>query len=245
MTTTASPPSSRSPPIRPACPASPTSRSPRWASTSSTPKFLFEQLRRDADDAGFEPRFRQGHHPVPRQARQGGGAPLRRSLRPLAERGRGLLARRRHGRRLLGGQYRPDRRRAPSSTSTIAAGRSGPMRRSPPPAKFVHDDRRPARLGDLVAGLGRLHRLGRVDPPQPAVHRRARRTAFAMLDEAVVLPYCHIGRGARLRKVVIDRGVSIPEGLVVGDDPGARRRALPPHRQGRLPDHQADDRPAR
>jgi glucose-1-phosphate adenylyltransferase len=35
----------------------------------------------------------------------------------------------------------------------------------------------------------------------------------------VVLPYCTIGRGARLRKVVIDRGVNIPEGLVVGEDP--------------------------
>ena len=35
----------------------------------------------------------------------------------------------------------------------------------------------------------------------------------------MVLPYCDIGRNARLKKVVIDRGVSIPEGLVVGDDP--------------------------
>ena len=43
--------------------------------------------------------------------------------------------------------------------------------------------------------------------------------SFAMLDEAVVLPYCHIGRGARLRRVVLDRGVVIPDGLVVGDDP--------------------------
>ncbi len=39
-----------------------------------------------------------------------------------------------------------------------------------------------------------------------------------MLDEAVVLPNCHIGRGARLRQVVIDAGVKIPNGLVVGDD---------------------------
>jgi glucose-1-phosphate adenylyltransferase len=43
--------------------------------------------------------------------------------------------------------------------------------------------------------------------------------SFAMLDEAVVLPFVKIGRGARLRKVVIDRGVEIPDGLVVGDDP--------------------------
>ena len=33
-----------------------------------------------------------------------------------------------------------------------------------------------------------------------------------------MLPYCSIGRGARLKKVVVDRGVTIPEGLVVGED---------------------------
>jgi glucose-1-phosphate adenylyltransferase len=35
----------------------------------------------------------------------------------------------------------------------------------------------------------------------------------------VILPYVDVGRGARLRNVVIDRGVRIPEGLVVGEDP--------------------------
>ncbi|MDE1940395.1 MAG: glucose-1-phosphate adenylyltransferase, partial [Alphaproteobacteria bacterium] len=39
------------------------------------------------------------------------------------------------------------------------------------------------------------------------------------LDESVVLPHCTIGRGARLRRVVLDRGVVIPQGLVVGEDP--------------------------
>ena len=34
-----------------------------------------------------------------------------------------------------------------------------------------------------------------------------------------MLPYAQIGRGARLNKVVIDRGVRIPDGLVVGEDP--------------------------
>ena len=37
--------------------------------------------------------------------------------------------------------------------------------------------------------------------------------------QAVVLPYVDIGRRARLKDVVIDRGVVIPEGLVVGEDP--------------------------
>ena len=43
--------------------------------------------------------------------------------------------------------------------------------------------------------------------------------SYAVLDHAVVLPYVTVNRRARLRKVVIDRGVIIPEGLVVGEDP--------------------------
>ena len=35
----------------------------------------------------------------------------------------------------------------------------------------------------------------------------------------MILPYAQIGRGARLNKVVIDSGVIIPDGLVVGEDP--------------------------
>ena len=42
--------------------------------------------------------------------------------------------------------------------------------------------------------------------------------SFAHLDGAVVQPYAEIGRGARLRNVVIDRGAVIPAGLVVGED---------------------------
>jgi len=33
------------------------------------------------------------------------------------------------------------------------------------------------------------------------------------------MPYVEIGRNVRLSKVVVDRGVIIPEGLVVGEDP--------------------------
>jgi glucose-1-phosphate adenylyltransferase len=34
-----------------------------------------------------------------------------------------------------------------------------------------------------------------------------------------VLPQVEVGRGARLTNVVVDRGVKIPPGLVVGEDP--------------------------
>ena len=43
--------------------------------------------------------------------------------------------------------------------------------------------------------------------------------SFASVENAVVLPYVNVGRNARLKNVVIDRGVQIPEGLVVGEDP--------------------------
>jgi glucose-1-phosphate adenylyltransferase len=43
--------------------------------------------------------------------------------------------------------------------------------------------------------------------------------SYAALDHAVVMPYVTVHRHARLHRVVIDRGVVIPEGLVVGEDP--------------------------
>jgi glucose-1-phosphate adenylyltransferase len=38
------------------------------------------------------------------------------------------------------------------------------------------------------------------------------------ITEAVIMPDCVIGRGSRLSKVVIDRGCTIPEGTVIGED---------------------------
>ena len=43
--------------------------------------------------------------------------------------------------------------------------------------------------------------------------------SYATLELAVVLPDVEVGRSARLRNVIIDRGVRIPAGLIVGDDP--------------------------
>lgn len=87
-----------------------------------------------------------------------------------------------------------------------------------PPAKFVHDEegRRGSAISSLVAGdciiSGAALR-------RSLVFTGARVNSFSSLDEAVVLPDCHVGRRAQLSRVVIDRGVRIPEGLVVGEDP--------------------------
>jgi glucose-1-phosphate adenylyltransferase len=87
-----------------------------------------------------------------------------------------------------------------------------------PPAKFVHDDhgRRGLAVSSLVSGgciiSGAALRRSLLFT---GVHVHS----YAQLEGAVVLPYVDIGRHARLTNVVIDRGVRIPEGLIVGEDP--------------------------
>ncbi len=86
-----------------------------------------------------------------------------------------------------------------------------------PPAKFVHDEagRRGEAISSLVSGncivSGSL-------VLRSLLFTGVRVNSFARVEEGVVLPDVSVGRHARLRKVVIDRGVTIPEGLVVGED---------------------------
>ncbi|WP_425275447.1 glucose-1-phosphate adenylyltransferase [Sphingomonas faeni] len=86
-----------------------------------------------------------------------------------------------------------------------------------PPAKFVHadDGRRGEAVSSLVSGDciisgSSIHRS--------LIFTGTRAHSYSMLDQAVILPHCVIGRGARLSKVVVDRGVEIPDGLIVGED---------------------------
>jgi len=87
-----------------------------------------------------------------------------------------------------------------------------------PPAKFVPDleGRRGSAVASLVSG----------DCIISGSHLRrclcftgVRSNSFSVLEDAVILPRCKIGRSARLRRVVLDRDVIIPEGLVVGENP--------------------------
>ncbi len=43
--------------------------------------------------------------------------------------------------------------------------------------------------------------------------------SFAQVEEAVLLPEVDVGRECRLRKVVVDNGCSIPDGMQIGFDP--------------------------
>ena len=87
-----------------------------------------------------------------------------------------------------------------------------------PPAKFVHDEdgRRGMATSSLVSG-GCVISGSRIDKSLlfTGVHAHS----YSELCQVVALPYVQIHRGARLNKVVIDRGVEIPPGLVVGENP--------------------------
>ncbi|HET6466994.1 MAG TPA: hypothetical protein VFG43_01325, partial [Geminicoccaceae bacterium] len=89
-----------------------------------------------------------------------------------------------------------------------------------PPAKFIHDEegRRGMAVSSLVSG-GCL--LSGAAVRQSLLFTGVKVHSYAALERAVVLPYVEIGRGARLTNVVIDRGVRIPPGLVIGEDPDA------------------------
>jgi len=43
--------------------------------------------------------------------------------------------------------------------------------------------------------------------------------SYSILEQAVILPHVTIARHVDLRKCVVDGGVSIPEGLTIGQDP--------------------------
>jgi glucose-1-phosphate adenylyltransferase len=92
-----------------------------------------------------------------------------------------------------------------------------------PPAKFVHDEdgRRGQAVSSLVSGGCIVSGAGL---RRSLLFTGVRVNSYATLEGAVVLPYVEIGRGARLRNVVIDRGVRIPDGLVVGEDAEADGR---------------------
>ncbi|HMA14213.1 MAG: glucose-1-phosphate adenylyltransferase [Bacteroidota bacterium] len=87
-----------------------------------------------------------------------------------------------------------------------------------PPAKFIHDeeDRRGSAISSMVSG-GCIVSGSTVF--ESLLFTGVHCHSYSCLDRVVALPYCVINRKASLTKVVLDRGVIVPEGLVVGEDP--------------------------
>ncbi|MBS0475597.1 MAG: glucose-1-phosphate adenylyltransferase [Proteobacteria bacterium] len=86
------------------------------------------------------------------------------------------------------------------------------------PAKFVHDEE--GRRGQAVASLiSQDCIVSGATAHRSLLFTGVKMGSFSAVHEGVILPYCNIGRGARLSRVIVDSGVRIPEGLVVGEDP--------------------------
>lgn len=87
-----------------------------------------------------------------------------------------------------------------------------------PPAKFIHDEdgRRGSAVSSLVSG-GCI--VSGSEVRNSLLFTGCRTHSFSTLDHVVALPQVTVGRKAELTNCVIDRGVIIPEGLVVGQDP--------------------------
>jgi len=85
-----------------------------------------------------------------------------------------------------------------------------------PPAKFVHnqDDRRGLAIESVVSGgcivSGSVFRS--------VLFSLVRVHSYSSVNWAVLLPGVQVGRHARLTRVVVDRDVVIPDGMVIGED---------------------------
>ena len=87
-----------------------------------------------------------------------------------------------------------------------------------PPAKFIHDDkdRRGSAVSSLISG-GCI--VSGSSIANSLLFTGVHTHSYSSLKHVVAMPYAKINRKAELTNVVIDRGVVIPEGLVVGEDP--------------------------
>jgi glucose-1-phosphate adenylyltransferase len=89
-----------------------------------------------------------------------------------------------------------------------------------PPAKFVLDreGKHGMTVNTIVSG-GCIVSGSKVS--SSVLFSGVRVHSFCDINEAVLLPDVEVGRGARLNKVVVDRGCVIPDEMVVGEDAAA------------------------
>jgi glucose-1-phosphate adenylyltransferase len=87
-----------------------------------------------------------------------------------------------------------------------------------PPAKFVFDEeeRRGMAVDSMVSG-GCI--ISGATVRHSLLYSNVTVNSFANIEDSVILPDVDVGRGARLKKVVVDQGCMIPKGMVIGEDP--------------------------
>ena len=87
-----------------------------------------------------------------------------------------------------------------------------------PPAKFIHDEdgRRGSAVSSLISGDCIVSGS---EVRNSLLFTGCRSHSWSTVQHVVALPYVDIGERAQLTRCVIDRGVKVPPGLVVGVDP--------------------------
>jgi glucose-1-phosphate adenylyltransferase len=88
-----------------------------------------------------------------------------------------------------------------------------------PPAKFVFEDKAHDRVGQafdsmvcdgvIISGATVRHSI---------LSTNVRVNSWALVEDSVILPDANIGRYAKIRRAIIDRGCEIPQGMEIGYD---------------------------
>ncbi len=211
-------------------PARPGRVSRRWASTSSRTEVL-------------DPRRHRGRRRAPTRRTTSAATSCRawsegarvfaydfstNTIPEMNEERARLLARRRHDRRLLAGVRGPDLDHAGASTSTTRL--ADPLRLLPEPAGEVRVRRSRARSASASRPTRWCRRAASSAAATSTVRSWARAcasTASRDVTESILFDGVEVGRHARIRRAIVDKGVRVPSGH--GDRLRPRGRSPPLH----------------
>lgn len=88
-----------------------------------------------------------------------------------------------------------------------------------PPAKFVFADSKSQRIGiatDSLVSDGSILSGGTIN--RCVLHPRVRVNSYADVDESILMDGVEVGRHSKIRRTIVDKGVKIPPGTVIGYD---------------------------
>ena len=85
-----------------------------------------------------------------------------------------------------------------------------------PPARIADETGRHSVTNSMLSG-GVV--VGRASVIRSVLSTNARVGDGSLLDEVVVLPGARIGAGCKLRRVIVDSNIEVPDGIVVGYPP--------------------------
>jgi glucose-1-phosphate adenylyltransferase len=92
-----------------------------------------------------------------------------------------------------------------------------------PPAKFVFsEDGRHGRATDSIVSMGCI--VSGSDVRRSVLCPNVRVHSFCDVQDSILLPHCVVRRHSRIRRAIVDRGVEVPRGAIIGYDPVEDRR---------------------